>query len=261
MSGRSLASRALPVAVFAAVLGAWEALVRLGDIPPYILPAPSLIAATLVADWGTLSTSLWVTLRITATALALATGIGVALAILFAQFRWLERSFFPFAVILQVTPIIAIAPLLLVYLEPGTAVLVCAFLVAFFPILSNTALGLASADHNLRDLFDLYRATRWQQMVLLRLPAALPYFLGGLRIAGGLALIGAIAAEIAAGTAGKGAGLAYRIVEAGYRLNIPRMFAALVLISVAGIAIYLALEAVSRLLLGRWHDSARDRQI
>jgi NitT/TauT family transport system permease protein len=203
---------------------------------------------------------LWATLRTTALALALAVGGGVALAILFAQWRWLERSFFPFAVVLQVTPIIAIAPLLLVYLEPGTAVLVCAFLVAFFPILSNTALGLASADHNLRDLFRLYGASRWQQLRLLRLPSAMPYFLGGLRIAGGLSLIGAIAAEIAAGAAGRGAGLAYRIVEAGYRLNIPRMFAALVLISLAGIAIYLALEAVSRFVLRRWHESRAEPQ-
>jgi len=254
-----LLDRMIPVLVFAALIGAWEAIVRLAAIPPYVLPSPSLIGQTLVTDWATLSASLWVTLRITALALALATGIGVALAILFAQWRWLERSFFPIAVILQVTPIIAIAPLLLVYLEPGAAVLACAFLVAFFPILSNTALGLASADHNLRDLFALYGASRWQEMALLRLPSALPYFLGGLRIAGGLALIGAIAAEIAAGAAGQGAGLAYRIVEAGYRLNIPRMFAALVLISVAGVIIYLLLEAISRLLLRRWHESSRAR--
>jgi NitT/TauT family transport system permease protein len=254
-----LLDRMIPALVFAALIGLWEAIVRLASIPPYVLPAPSLIIQTLANDWGTLSASLWVTLRITALALALATGIGVALAILFAQWRWLERSFFPIAVILQVTPIIAIAPLLLVYLEPGSAVLACAFLVAFFPILSNTALGLASADHNLRDLFELYGASRWQEMALLRLPSALPYFLGGLRIAGGLALIGAIAAEIAAGAAGQGAGLAYRIVEAGYRLNIPRMFAALVLISVAGVIIYLLLEAISRLLLRRWHESSRAR--
>lgn len=255
-----IGERALPFGVFLLCLAGWEALVRIAALPPFILPAPSLIGLTLVADWATLSTSLWATLRITGLALALAVAGGVALAILFAQWRWLERSFFPFAVVLQVTPIIAIAPLLLVYLEPSTAVLVCAFLVAFFPILSNTALGLASVDHNLRDLFDLYGASRWQQMRLLRLPSAMPYFLGGLRIAGGLALIGAIAAEIAAGAAGRGAGLAYRIVEAGYRLNIPRMFAALVLISFAGIAIYLALEAVSRVALRRWHDSQRQRQ-
>lgn len=249
----------LPVAVFLAALGIWEGTVRLEEIPAYVLPAPSLIATTLVADWGTLSTSLLVTLQITFEALFVAVAGGVLLAILFAQSRWIERSFFPFAVILQVTPIVAIAPLLLVYLDANTAVLVCAFLVAFFPILSNTALGLASADHNLIDLFELYGASRWQQLLLLRLPAALPYFLGGLRIGGGLALIGAIVAEIAAGSAGQGAGLAYRIVESGFRLNIPRMFAALVLISLTGILIFIALTALSNLLLGRWHESARER--
>jgi NitT/TauT family transport system permease protein len=254
-----IADALLPLAVFCGVVAAWEAVVRIERIPPYVLPAPSLIATTLVADWGVLSGSLLVTLRITFEALFLAVAGGVGLAVLFAQWKWVERSFFPFAVVLQVTPIVAIAPLLLVYLEPGTAVLVCAFLVAFFPILSNTALGLASADHNLADLFDLYRASRLQQLVYLRLPAALPYFLGGLRIGGGLALIGAIVAEIAAGSAGQGAGLAFRIVEAGYRLNIPRMFAALALLSVAGVLIYAALSALSWALLSRWHDSARER--
>ena len=256
---RSFADYALPLLVFLAMIGLWEALVRVNDIPPYVLPSPSLIGVTLVKDWGTLSGSLLVTLQITFQALLAATVGGVALAILFARSRWIERSFFPFAVVLQVTPIVAIAPLLLVYLDANTAVLVCAFLVAFFPILSNMALGLASADHNLIDLFELYKASRWKQLILLRLPAALPYFLGGLRIAGGLALIGAIVAEIAAGSAGQGAGLAYRIVEAGYRLNIPRMFAALVLISVSGILIYLVFTLLSYLLLSRWHDSARER--
>ena len=256
---RSFADYALPLLVFLAMIGLWEALVRVNDIPPYVLPSPSLIGVTLVKDWGTLSGSLLVTLQITFEALLAATVGGVALAILFARSRWIERSFFPFAVVLQVTPIVAIAPLLLVYLDANTAVLVCAFLVAFFPILSNMALGLASADHNLIDLFELYKASRWKQLILLRLPAALPYFLGGLRIAGGLALIGAIVAEIAAGSAGQGAGLAYRIVEAGYRLNIPRMFAALVLISASGILIYLVFTLLSYALLSRWHDSARER--
>ena len=249
----------LPCLIFTVAILAWEAVVRLKGIPPYILPAPSLIGATLVKDWGMLSASLMVTLRTTLLALALAVVGSVALAMLFAQSKWIERSFFPFAVVLQVTPIVAIAPLLLIYLEPSTAVLVCAFLVAFFPILSNTALGLASADHNLIELMELYRASRWQQLLRLRLPAALPYFLGGLRIGGGLALIGAIVAEIAAGSAGRGSGLAFRIVEAGFRLNIPRMFAALVLISLTGIAIYSGFTLLSHLLLHRWHDSARQR--
>lgn len=255
-----LARYALPLLVFCIALVGWETLVIVKGIEPYILPAPSLIAKTIVGDWEILSTSLWITLKITFMAILLAVAGGVALAILFAQWKWVERSFFPFAVILQVTPIIAIAPLLLVYLEPNTAVLVCAFIVAFFPILSNTALGLASADHNLVDLFDLYRASRWQQLLYLRLPSALPYFLGGVRIGGGLALIGAIVAELAAGASGQATGLAFRIVEAGYRLNIPRMFAALVLISLTGIAIFLFFSALSWLMLGRWHDSVRTRE-
>ncbi|MFO1136101.1 MAG: ABC transporter permease [Rhodoblastus sp.] len=246
--------------MFALFLVAWEAAVALAKIPPYILPAPSLIVATLAKDWPLLSASLVVTLTITFEALALAIVGGVGLAILLAQSRWIERAFLPFAVILQVTPVIAIAPLLLVWLEPSTAVLVCAFIVAFFPILSNTALGLASTDHNLIDLFELYRASRWKQLIWLRLPAALPYFFSGLRIAGGLALIGAIVAELAAGAAGQGTGLAFRITEAGFRLNIPRMFAALALISLTGIAIYGLLALLSRLALGRWHDSARERE-
>jgi NitT/TauT family transport system permease protein len=250
----------LPSLALVLALLAWEFIVWWEAIPPYILPAPSLILATLVKDWSTLYASLLVTLRITAEALVTAIFGGVALAMLFAQSRLIERAFFPFAVVMQVTPVIAIAPLLLIYLSANTAVLVCAFLVAFFPILSNTALGLSSADHNLVDLFQLYGASRWQQLLWLRAPSALPYFLGGVRIGGGLALIGAIVAEIAAGSAGQGAGLAYRIVESGFRLNIPRMFAALLLISVAGITIYLVLTAFSHLLLRRWHDSARGRE-
>jgi NitT/TauT family transport system permease protein len=245
-----------PVLVFAAALAGWEAYVRVMDVPAYILPSPSRVLGTLFTDRATLLPALLVTLKTTFAALMAAVAGGVGLAILFTQWKWVERSFLPFAIVLQVTPIIAIAPLLLVYLDAPTAVLVCAFLVAFFPVLSNTALGLTSADRNLVDLFKLYRATRWQTLLHLRLPAALPYFLGGLRIGGGLALIGAIVAELAAGNAGKGAGLAFRISEAGYRLNIPRMFAALALISATGIAIFAAFSALSSYLLGRWHESA-----
>ena len=256
MSGR-IGSALLPFVVFAAALGLWEAAVRLATIPPYILPAPSLIAATLVADWPLLSGSLLVTLSITIEALLAAFAGGVALAVLFAQSRLLERAFLPFAIILQVTPIIAIAPLLLIYLSSHTAVLICAFLVAFFPILANASLGLASTDRNLVDLFALQGATRWQTLVYLRLPSALPHILNGLRIGGGLALIGAIVAELAAGAAGEGTGLAYRIAEAGYRLNVPRMFAALFLISATGIALYAFFGLLSTLCLARWHESAR----
>jgi NitT/TauT family transport system permease protein len=252
---------ALSIFVFVMILAAWELIVRLNHIPAYILPSPSLISITLIQDWTILSHALGVTLRITLSALAAAVIGGVILAIIFTQWRWIERAFFPIAVILQVTPIIAIAPLLLIYLEPQTAVLCCAFLVSFFPILANTAFGLAAADRHLADLFNLYHASRWQTLIYLRLPTALPAFLTGLRIGGGLALIGAIVAEIAAGSAGQGAGLAFRIVEAGFRLNIPRMFAALTLISLTGIFIYIILNFISWLILHRWHESAHSSDL
>ena len=250
---------AVPLAVFATALALWEAIVRIKGVPTYILPAPSAIVVKLIEDRELLFSSLMVTLGVTLKALAFATICGVALALAIAHSKWLERALLPFAIVLQVTPIVAIAPLLLVYLAPAQAVLVCAFLVAFFPILSNTSLGLASVDHALRDLFDLYRASAWQRLIYLRLPAALPQFLTGLRIGGGLALIGAIVAELAAGAAGQGTGLAFRIVEAGFRLDIARMFAALALISATGLAIYGALALLTHLLLRRWHESERER--
>ena len=245
----------LPVAVLAIVIYGWDLVVRLNHLPPYILPSPGLVVETLWKDRVVLFDSFLVTLRVTLEALLAAVIGGVALAFVFASSRIVELSLFPIAVILQVTPIVAIAPLMLIYLEPDTAVLVCAWVVAFFPILANTTLGLNSVDPNLRDLFALSRAGPLQTLTLLRAPSALPYFLGGLRIAGGLALIGAIVAEIAAGSAGQGSGLAFRIVESGYRLNIPRMFAALLLISLAGILIYFILSLVSWLALRRWHES------
>jgi len=239
------------------MLALWEGLVRAMAIPPYILPGPILVAKTLVSDWGTLWPALLVTLTITLQALLAAVVVGVLLALLFSLSRWIELSLFPYAIILQVTPIVAIAPLIIAWVDDvSVSLLICAWLVAFFPILSNTVLGLRSVDRNLLDLFELYGASRWRTLVDLRLPAALPYFLGGLRISGGLALIGAVVAEFVAGSGGRESGLAYRILESGYQLKIPRMFAALVLISAAGIAIYMLLSLASHLLLRRWHESA-----
>jgi NitT/TauT family transport system permease protein len=251
---------ALPVLVLALVLLIWEAIVRINHTPAYVLPGPGLILRTLVDDWPLLSQSLVVTLVTTVEGFLLAAAGGVGLAVLFNQSRLLEYSRYPYAVILQVTPIVAIAPLLLIYLPQPLAVLACAWIVAFFPVLANTTLGLHSVDRNLADLFALYGASRRQVLWHLRLPSALPYILGGLRIAGGLSLIGAVVAEIAAGSAGAGSGLAYRIAESGYRLNIPRMFAALLLLSVAGIVIFYALSLVNHLALRRWHESALERE-
>jgi NitT/TauT family transport system permease protein len=250
----------LPVLVLGLGILAWDLTVRINQIPHYVLPGPGLVLTTLVSDWPVLSASLADTLTTTVEALVLAVTGGIALAILFHQSRLIEHSLYPYAVVLQVTPIVAIAPLLLIYLPQPAAVLACAWIVAFFPVLANTTLGLNSADHNLVSLFTLYGASRWQRLVHLELPAALPHMLAGIRIAGGLALIGAVVAEIAAGTAGAGSGLAYRIVESGYRLNIPRLFAALVLLSAAGIVIFLSLSWLSHLALRRWHESAVARE-
>jgi NitT/TauT family transport system permease protein len=246
----------LPIAVLALGILLWEWVVRHYAIQPYVLPGPWLVFSTLISDWSVLSASLIVTLTTTLEGFLLAVAGGVGLAVLFNQSRLIEYSLYPYAVILQVTPIVAIAPLLLIYLSQPAAVLACAWIVAFFPVLANTTLGLNSVDHNLVDLFRLYGARRIQVLWELKLPAALPYILAGLKIAGGLSLIGAVVAEIAAGSAGAGSGLAYRIVESGYRLNIPRMFAALFLLSVSGIVIFFALSLFSHLMLRRWHESA-----
>ena len=245
-----------PTLIGLLALGAWEGLVRWQDIPPYILPGPVVIARTVVSDWGTLFPSLLVTLAITGAAFLVSAVLGLILAVLFTQSAWIERAFFPYAVILQVTPLVAIAPLIILWVKwIPLALLICAWLVAFFPVLSNTVLGLSSTDRHLVDLFRLYGATRWQGLRYLRLPAALPYFLGGLRISGGLALIGAVVAEFVAGTGGAQSGLAFRILEAGYQLQIPRMFAAVFLISAAGVLIFALLTGLSRLALRRWHES------
>jgi NitT/TauT family transport system permease protein len=251
----------LPLIALALGLLVWDLVVRVKGIPPYVLPAPGLVLATLFSDWPILGPSLAVTLLITLQGFLLAVIGGIGLAVLFNQSRLIEYSFYPYAVALQVTPVVAIAPLLLIYLPQPAAVLACAWIVAFFPVLANTTLGLNSVDRNLVDLFRLYGASRWQILRHLKLPAALPYILGGVRIAGGLALIGAVVAEIAAGSAGAGSGLAYRIAESGYRLDIPRMFAALLLLSLAGVAIFFALSFLSHLALRRWHESALQHEI
>ena len=247
----------MPAIVMIAAVWFWDRIVVWNDIPHYILPGPGRVLGSFFEDWQILFPALVVTLQITFMALAVAVIGGVGLSVLFTQSRFVEMSLFPYAVILQVTPVVAIAPLIFIYVDSRiVGLLICAWVVAFFPVLSNTTLGLNSADHNLRDLFRIYGATRWQKLRFLQLPAALPYFLGGLRIAGGLALIGAIVAEFVAGTGGIGSGLAFTILEAGYRLNITRMFAALILIAVTGVIIFTVLSFISHMLLRNWHESA-----
>lgn len=251
----------VPVAMLLALIGLWAWYVQAYNVPKYILPSPQLVAQAMITDWPILGAALLVTLKITFAALGIALVGGVVLAILLSQSKWIELALSPYMVILQVTPIVAIAPLILIY-APSTqvALLICAWIVAFFPVLSNTTQGLKSTDHNLLNLFELYGASPIQTLWLLKLPAALPFFLAGLRIAGGLALIAAVVAEFAAGSAGAGSGLAFRLLESQYRLNIPRLFAALLLLCATGVAIYGATALISHLLLRRWHESAIRRE-
>ncbi len=248
-----------PVVVLGLVLGAWQTAVLLWKLPPWLVPSPHAVYATLVADRALLLSSLLVTLGVALAAFALAIVAGVAIALAFAQSRWIEASFYPYAILLQVTPIVAIAPLIIIWVhDTRVALVLCAAVVALFPVIANTTLGLRSVDPGLRDLFRLQRATRWQLLWRLKVPSALPYFFGGLRIASGLALIGAVVAEFVAGTGGQGAGLAYQILMAGIQLNVPRLFAALVLIAATGVALFAVVDAIARRALRRWHESELD---
>lgn len=247
-----------PMGVGIIALLLWDIFVRITHLPPYILPGPLLVFKTLITDWNELFASLLITLQITVVAFIAAAISGLLMAILFTQSKWIERSLFPYAVILQTTPIVAIAPLIILWLKNNTfaALVVCAWIVAFFPIVSNTTLGLNSVDRNLLNLFQLYKASRWQTLLYLRLPSAMPYFLGGLKISGGLALIGAVVAEFVAGTGGAKSGIAYRILISSYNLQIPRMFAALFLTTGLGVLIFVSLSALSDFILSKWHESA-----
>jgi NitT/TauT family transport system permease protein len=250
-----------PLVVGVLLLAGWEACCWAFRIPSYLIPAPTLIVKTFIANAPALLHSLWVTLRVTLIALALSITIGTAIAFLFVQSPIIERSFFPYAVILQVTPIVAIAPLIIILVKNTQgALIICATIIAIFPIISNTTVGLRSIDAGHQDLFAINRATRLQNLVYLRIPSALPYFFAGLRISSGLALIGAVVAEFVAGTGGRNTGLAYQILQSGYQLDIPRMFAALFLITFAGIALFMVMVGLSKLALGSWHDSVIERE-
>jgi NitT/TauT family transport system permease protein len=251
-----------PVAVGVLAIVIWHVLVKAFDVPHYLVPSPERVVQTLIADWGLLFNSLLVTLKITFGAFFMAVLIGTIVAFLFVQSRWVEQSFFPYAVLLQVTPIVAIAPLIIIWVKSTMAALItCATIVALFPIISNTTLGLRSVNPALVDLFRMNKASRWQTLTRLRIPSAAPYFFGGLRISSGLALIGAVVAEFVAGTGGTQAGLAYQILQAGFSINIPRLFAALFLITVTGVLLFLLMVFLSKLALGNWHESEVKQEV
>ncbi|GAA5237044.1 ABC transporter permease [Verticiella sediminum] len=245
-----------PALVGIVLIAAWQLAVTALQLPPYLVPSPYLMAVTLFEHWQPLGMALATTVKITLIAFLAATVAGVLVSFLFVQSKRIETALFPYAVLLQVTPIVAVAPLIIIWVkDPTISMVICATLVALFPIIANTTLGLRSIDPDLQAYFKLNRATRWQSLVRLRIPSALPYFFGGLRISSGLALIGAVVAEFVAGTGGTGSGLAYQILQAGFQLDIPRMFAALLLISLTGIALFAAMSWLSKKALGSWHAS------
>lgn len=247
---------AAPLLVGVSFLLLWQVLVTVNQVPAYLVPSPLLIAQTLVRDWALLSTSLLATLQVTGAALLLAVVLGAGLSMLFVQSRLIEAALLPYAVILQVTPLVAIAPLIIIWVdEPRTALILCATVASIFPVIANTTVGLRSVDAGLLDLFRMHRASRLQTLLRLRIPSAAPYFFAGLRVAAALALIGAVVAEFVAGTGGTQSGLAYQILQSGLQLNIPRLFAALFLITLAGIALFLLVSGLSKLALARWHES------
>ena len=245
-----------PALVAIVLLALWQGLVVAFKVPHFLVPSPVRVAQVMTTDAGLLFGALYNTLKITVLSFLAAVVLGVIVAFTFVQSRIIETAFFPYAVLLQVTPVVAIAPLIIIWVKDPTASLViCATLVALFPIIANTTLGLRSVNPGLLAYFKLNRATRMQVLFRLRVPSALPYFFGGLRISSGLALIGAVVAEFVAGTGGTGTGLAYQILQAGYQLNIPRMFAALLLITVTGVLLFAAMSILSKRALGSWHES------
>jgi NitT/TauT family transport system permease protein len=253
---------ALPIVAGCLFLAAWQAVVTVYQVPKFLVPSPLLILETLINDAPSLLRALGFTALVTLSAFFLAVVTGIAVGVLLAQNRALEMTLWPYAVVMQVTPVIAIAPLVLIWVgldNAWLALLILAWLVAFFPMLSNTALGMKSTDHGLRNVFELYGASRWKCFRYLKLPSALPYILGGARISAGLSVIGAVVAEFQAGT-GSVTGLAWTIVEAGNNLNVPRMFAALFLLSAFGLSIWYATTFLQRLWLKRWHESELQRE-
>jgi len=251
----------LPLLLVAAMLALWELVVQVNRLPPHTLPAPSLVLQTIVGNWGVLAPALWSTARLALMALGAAVLGGVLLAMAFASSRWVEISLLPVAVVLQVTPIVAIAPVVLLVVDgTAAALLICTWIAAFFPILSNTVAGLKGGDGPLRDLYSLYGATTWQRLRFLIVPSALPHFLGGLRAAGGLAIVGAVATEFTAAAAGRSTGLGSRILESMVRNEVPLMFATLALVSLLGIVVFVVLAALTHLLLGHWHESGPRRE-
>jgi NitT/TauT family transport system permease protein len=246
--------RIAPLILAVLLLGGWEAGCRIANVPPYFLPPPSRVATAFAANLPVLAEAAWRTFSVALAALAVASLLAQAVAVLISLNPLLDRAVRPIASVLQVTPVVAIAPLVLIWAgidHPERAIVALAVLVAFFPVFSGAVTGLRSADPDLELLFDLYGATRWQRVARLRLPSAVPFLLEGHKVGAGLAIIGAVVAEFAAGSGGV-RGLAWQILDAGNKLQTDRMIAALVVLGAMGVAFHTILERLERAGLRWW---------
>jgi NitT/TauT family transport system permease protein len=248
-----------PVIFGILALGLWQFGCRAFSVPIYLLPAPTDIAQCLLYNWPALLHALGNTLSVTLTAFILAVFLGVAAAFMLVQSRWIEMALLPYAVLLQATPVVAVAPLIIILIKnTSLALIACTTVIALFPIITNTTIGLRSADPALLANLRMNNVGRTQTLWRLRLQSALPFFMVGLRISSGLAFIGAVVAEFIAGAGGRGAGLAYVILQSSFQLDIPRIFASLLLIGLTGLALFGTMAALNRLLLRSPHGSPID---
>jgi NitT/TauT family transport system permease protein len=250
---RRLLLRVAPLFVFASLILAWEAACRRFAIPSYFLPPPSEIARAAVENWRILLASAWNTLAMALEALLVSSALACSVALIVVLNETIERTIRPLAVALQVTPVIAIAPQVVIWAgldRPERAIISLAVIVAFFPIFSGALTGLKSTDPDLQRLFDLYQASRWQRLWRLRIPSSIPFVLEGHKVAAGLAVIGAVVAEFVAGSGGA-QGLAWRILEASNRLQTAKTFAAVIVLAVMGALLNAVLRGVERIVLQR----------
>lgn len=246
-----------PIFALIIFLSLWQFVPVLLDIKPFILPKPTDVVEAAIEDWHLLWPAMQVTIFESVIGFLLSAIVGIAISVLLASSRVLEISLYPYAVILQTIPVVAIAPIVVIWFGSGfNSIVIISFLIGFFPIVSNTLMGLNSVDKNMGYLFKLYNASKWQTMFKLRIPAAMPFIVSGLKISCTLAIIGSITGEYIAGIGGGKGGLGYSITVAAVQLKTPYLFACAITGALFGIVFYLLVSFLSRLILKSWHESA-----
>jgi len=248
-----------PLAVFVVFVGLWELVLHVMEVPPYLFPKPSDIIKAAVDGWANLWVSVSTTTIEAIVGFFMSVVLGVGFAIVLSLSKTLEKSFYPYTIILQTLPIVAVAPIIVIWFGAGMdAIVIISFLISFFPILTNTLIGLNSTDQHMKNLFYLYNASKMQTIWKLRFPAALPYIMGGFKISCSSAVVGAIVGEYIAGIGGGRGGLGYGITVAAARLQTPYLFACGLSASMLGIVFFLIINTISKRLLRSWHESAME---